>query len=42
MKKALPVIILCLLPLSAAAYLFYCLETYYSVVHNDSGFVMCT
>ena len=42
MKKALPVIILCLLPLSAAAYLFYCLETYYSGVHNDSGFVMCT
>ena len=42
MKKALPVILLCLLPLSAAAYLFYCLETYYSVVHNDSGFIVCT
>lgn len=38
MKKPLPIIIQCLLPLSAVAYLLYCLETYESVVHNDCTF----
>lgn len=41
MKKTLPVVILCMLPLSAVIFLFYCLETYNSIVHNDSGFFVC-
>ena len=41
MKRIMPVILLCLLPLSAAAYLIYSLETYNSVVHNDCGALIC-
>ncbi len=41
MKKRLSIACLCLLPLSAAAYLLYSLETYYRWVHNDSGFWVC-
>ena len=41
MKKTLPVVMLCMLPLSAVIFLFYCLETYNSIVHNDSGFFVC-
>ena len=41
MKKTLPVVILCILPLSVVIFLFHCLETYNSIVHNDSGFFVC-
>ena len=36
-KNVISAVILCALPLSAISYLFYCLETYYEVVHNDSA-----
>ena len=41
MKRFMPAITLCLLPLSAVAYLIYSLETYNSVVHNDCGALIC-
>lgn len=41
MKRFMPAVILCLLPLSAVSILFYCLETYNSVVHNDCGTLIC-
>ena len=40
-KKLVFTIILCLLPLAAVANLFYSLETYYSVVHNECGVKIC-
>lgn len=41
MKKWLSMIALCLLPLSLVAYLFYSLETYNSVTHNECGASIC-
>lgn len=41
MKRKMPAIIMCLLPLVAVAYLFYSLETYYSVTHNECGINIC-
>lgn len=32
--------VMAFLPLAAITYLFYCLETYNLVVHNDSGFAV--
>ena len=32
--------VMAFLPIAAIAYLFYCLETYDFVVHNDSGFAV--
>jgi len=41
MGKFLLIIIMCLLPLSAVAYLIYSLETYNTVVHNECGANIC-
>ena len=35
--EIISIIIMILLPLTALGYLYYCLETYTQVVHNDSG-----
>ncbi len=40
-KPVVPMLFLCILPLSACGLLWYALETYGEVVHNESGFVVC-
>lgn len=40
-KRSLSTIILCAIPLSALALVFYCLETYNEAVHNESSFFVC-
>lgn len=40
-KQFVPVLLLCLIPISALALTLYCLETYDQVVHNESGLLVC-
>lgn len=42
MRKILPIFLLCVIPISALALVFRCLETYYETVHNESSFLVCS